>query len=370
MTSNQTNTDRHFNIALQGFYTDAIGLSAIYKSGQLHDILDFFKDYETYLNSRQKNINSTKLIKKISKGTGIINSNIPNNDLKEVLYIAHAAACCATFNDWAIPFTSLEQQALRDTITRSLTPPSGLSKQEIIFLGNRLGQADTIRSIQILRLLGLFKTKSSNIRQISFAAGAGYRDMYGFHPIPVITSKSNAFSMAENRTLCFDLKQIDPEALVLIDNNPLLKERYEDLSNNNPGHILALVDDADKAIEKMPEILTKKSWKPFNCISGIRIDHRMIPDAKKFITSLTPILDDTADLIISIGSGDVLDDFIGRKKVMQNIFDFLTDRKLSPVKITMHGGTSREEQFESPCFSVSNFTTYELLYCKLKRNNL
>ena len=240
--------------------------------------------------------------------------------------------------------------------------------QGMFFEGNRLGQADTIRSIQILRLLGLFKTKSKNIRQISFAAGAGYRDMYGFHPIPVIKNNSNIFSTTE--TLFFDLKQVEPETLVLVDNNPLLKERYDDLIKSNPCSLLALVDDADKAIAKMPQILKKKNWKPFNCIVGIRIDHRMIPNVKEFITSLIPLLDDTADLIISIGSGDILDDFIGRKKVMQNMFNYLKEKNLSPVKITMHGGNSIEEQFTTPCFSVSNFTTYELLYCKIKRSKL
>jgi len=370
MSNDQKNLENHHNISLQGFYSDAKGLSLIYKSGRLAEILEYFKDYEAYLAKRLKEINSSKLIKKFSNGTGIIEASLAKDELRDIFYIAHVAACCATFSEWKIPYSNLEEEALRTIIANNLLPAEGLSKQNIRFLGNRLGISDTIRSIQILRLLGLFKTKSPNIRQISFAASAGYRDMRGFHPTPVIIKNSNVLNPAEASTLSFQLKQIEPETLVLVDNNSLLKERYEELTNENPDKILGIVDDADKAIAKLPGIFKEKNWKPFNCIVGIRIDHRMIPDVKDFITSLIPIMDDTADLIISVGSGDKLDDFIGRKTVMQKIFDYLKCKKLSPVKISMHGGDSIEEQFSSPSFGASNFTTYELLHCKLKRKKL
>jgi len=370
MSNKQRNLDNHHNIALQGFYSDAEGLSSIYNSGKFVKILEYFKDYESFITNRYKEINPNKLVKKFSNDTGIINTSTSENELREIFCIAHVASCCAIFSEWKIPYSSLDKEELHKIITNNLLPSEGLSKQDIRFLGNRLGLSDTIRSIQILRLLGLFKNKSSNIRQISFAAGAGYRDMRGFHPTPVITKNSNALNLAEKETLNFQLEQVEPETLVLVDNNTLLKERYDQLTKDNPGKILGIVDDADKAISAMPKIFEENNWLPFNCIVGIRIDHRMIPDVKKFITSLIPIMDDTADLIISVGSGDKIEDFIGRKAVMKKIFDYLKNKKLSPVKITMHGGDTIEEQFSSPSFGASNFTTYELLYCKLKRKKL
>lgn len=356
---------------MSAYEADAEGLGTIGESGILTELLFDFIDYSAFLKKRNKEIKTDKLINKLSNGTGIINAIGTATELRKIFYYAHIAVCCEMFYGWQLPMQSINRSEMHQRIQQTLLSFTDSSADNIREISRRIHTSDAIRTIQILRFLGLIKSSSKNTRQISFAAGPGNRDLEGVHMTPSISQQSNILNPTTNDNSIKFSKNIDrPENIILIDNDPDFKQLYTNLSKENPEWMLALNEDADMAMKKLPDMIDKRNWNPVNSVVGIRIDHRMIPDIKLFFSQLKPLLDNTADFVFSIGAGHTLEEFYGRKKAMAEMFDFFKRGGMSPVKIILHGGKTLEEQRNTPCFGLSNFTTYEILYCKLKRKKL
>ena len=81
-------------------------------------------------------------------------------------------------------------------------------------------------------------------------------------------------------------------------------------------------------------------------------------------------MDQSADLIVTMGSGHTLEDFEGRINKLKEIFDFLFKLKLNPTLIKLHGEGTTEQQRNSNSFSTRSITTYQILHCKLKKKIL
>ncbi|MFK5985337.1 MAG: hypothetical protein QM479_07915 [Pseudomonadota bacterium] len=345
------------------------GLAAISESGILANMLDDYEDYESFIKARCKSLNSKKLVKKISNGTNIIDGTKQSNELKKIFYYAHLTACCELFNGWELPINTLNRQNMDTLLNQSLSQLNGASEEKLQELESRIQRADAIKSIQILRMMGLLSSSSSNQRQFSIAAGNASREIDGVHMIPKISRRLNVL---DNNKNIFVIKKLinQPESIVLIDNDPAFKGLYQSFNQNKSDWILAFNEDADLAVKKLSAMIEDKNWQPCNLVAGIRIDHEIIPDVSKFFRQLMPVLDTVSDFIITVGAGHSVDEFEGRINLMTALFEYLSKQGLEPVKIILHGGGSIEEQRNTPLFGTGPTTTYEILYCKIKKKKL
>lgn len=368
MLNNDEEHKDTFSKIAKSYMVDAEGLGAIGEAGMLAETLPDFINYRDFLKRNNKITNTEKLIKKLSGDTGIIDATNKSPQLKRVFYYAHLAACCEMFCGWQLPLQSINRVDMQQYVQQSLSSFTASSSSNEAELIKRVHVSDAVRSIHVLRILGLLKLSSSNSRQLSFAAGAGDRDLDGVHMTPAISTQSNLLNTSSN--ISFNRHVDSPENLILVDNDPDFESRYKKLSEANPTWMLALNEDADSAMKKLPIMMHERNWKPVNLVVGIRIDHRMIPDIRLFFSQLKPLLDERADLVFTVGAGHSLDEFRGRRKLMQAMFDFFKKRGMAPVKIIMHRGETLEEQRLCPSFGVSNFTSYEILYCKLLKKKL
>jgi len=359
-----TDIEHRLNIIKEAYTTDAIGLSSVIKKGFLQEAINDFNTYSDYIQNKHKR-NNKKLLKSIFKSSDFLDPGKNIDKLRKMFHYAHIAACCELFKDWSLTEKKLTEEGIKDIIKTAFNK---ISDEKLHTLETRVHISDTIRTCQILRLLGIFNKKSESIRQISLAAGPGTRDIQGLHATPKLTSTQNI--QLNTHAIKFNNHYTDPELVILIDNSPEYKDLYSRLNNQSPESILALNEDSNDAFEKLPKILSKNKWKPINVIAGFRIDHRMIPDISDFFSRLVPILDDISDLIITIGAGHTLDEFIGRKKVINDLYLYLKKQNLEPKIITLHSGNTPEEQRSKPYFGYSPYTTYEILYCKLIKKKL
>ena len=61
------------------------------------------------------------------------------------------------------------------------------AQKQILSAVNVLQNADTVRVVQIIKLLGLLPPTAEHIHQLSLGVGNGYRDLYGVHITPKVT---------------------------------------------------------------------------------------------------------------------------------------------------------------------------------------
>jgi len=357
-----------FNEIMKSYQVDGDGLAVIAESGMLSNMLNNFKNYELFLGDRNKQFNSKKFIKKISKGSNVVFGVTNDVELRKIFYYAHLAACCELFNGWVFPLNTINRDSMRALIDHALYQFKNAPIGKLNEFQSKIHKSDVVRTIQVLRMMGLLTSNSESQRQLSFAAGNAERELDGVHMLPVIRHQKNA---VDNSNIIEFSKHVNrPEKVVLIDNAPAFKELYDSLNQDHSDWVLALNEDADSAIRKTSELISDNKIKPCNMIAGIRIDHEIIPDVACFFKQLVPVIDSVADLIISVGAGHTLEEFEGRINLMSAMFDYLKKQGMEPVKIILHGSGSAEAQRASPLFGNGPTTTYEILYCKIKKKKL
>jgi len=364
-------TPGSYEYLLKGYEVEADGFGAIAESSLFPELLSRFANYQGFLSDRKKSISSRKLTQSLSGGTGIIEASNQDKILREVFFCSHIAACCALFEGWQIPLQSINREGMHIYAMRSLALYRDGDMDTIHPLIERIHKSDAIRTIQILRLLGLISIDYRSARQLSFAAGSGSRDIDGLHMTPVITHSNLPASRGrEGEYITFQQEPRRPENIILVDNDPYYRKHYASLTSTNKDWLLALNDDADSVMEALATILDSNGMGKRNLVAGLRIDHRMLPDIDRFLSRLAPLIDQTADFIITVGAGHTVDEFEGRIRVLDELFHCLRARKLMPIRIKLHGSGNPEEQRSSPSFSITPYTTYEILYCKLKQKRL
>lgn len=360
--------DMSFDELLHGFLKEAEGLSFIYQSDIFNKLIEHFNDYNAYLIENKDSRHIKKFIKDIKKKDGIIWAENKSPVLFEALCTAHLAALCKLFNNGYLNDNILDFPSLTLTIKQQLTPDKD-NTQAITQRANALDQLDGVRTMQILRSLALITIDTANIKQISIGAGAATKDIIAFHELPKIIRKTDASS--GQRSLHFSMSRQETKSIVVSDIDPQRKEFYEKLTNNNEfGNIIGLNIDTYDALAMLPTIEKEKKIGSRNFFVALRIDHRMLPDIKEFFKLVYLCMDQTADLVITMGSGFTKDEFQGRVDKIQEVFDFLNKLKLEPVLIKLHDQGDISTQRATNKFSLSSITTFQILHCKLKKKIL
>lgn len=136
------------------------------------------------------------------------------------------------------------------------------------------------------------------------------------------------------------------------------------------GRVMGIIDDVTHAMNTLPEILAGNGKGLRNFIAALRIEHLMLPDVEGFLQRLSMVIEQTADLIITIGAGYTTDEFRGRVTKMDEIFNSLKGKSHNPIRIILHGDGTFEAQRSNPHFGQLSISTYEIIYCKLDRRKL
>lgn len=372
MVEHTKQNPRAYELLVCGYQFAADGFGAIAISSLFPKLLSRFSNYRKFLRNRNLRINSDKLVSHLSHDTNIIYASNRDKILKEIFYCSHMAACCELFQGLSIPLDGLDRNAMCAYANDIVQPFQGADKDTLRPMSDRLENADAIMVIQTLRLLGLVRGKSSNYKQLSFAAGNAVREIYGLHMQPVITRETGTITSSGNKNdiILFDQKPAQAAHIILIDNDPAFGNHYATLNRVQQDRIMGIIDDVTHAMDTLPEILAGNGKGLRNFIVALRIDHLMLPDVEGFLRRLSLIIEQTADLIITVGAGYTTDEFRGRVEKMDEIFHSLRKKDLNPIRIILHGGGTFEEQRNNPGFGQGSISTYEIIYCKLDRNKL
>lgn len=354
----------HFTIdeLIRAYETEAYGLSQIISQPD-NTLLKRHFDYASYL----LNTKTDPLKKDFTQFTASQNNIIHAGDshpyLKTALLSAHLSSCCELFNSYSYTREQLEISTFPLVIQAWLKQYAGNTPM-INQLSAPLHSMDAVRTIQILRNLSLVNIKSDNIRQISLGAGPADKDIQAIHAIPKIS-----LNKSEDSGILFEMQEKQAQNIIVSDNDPQRKELYARLSDENKW-LFALNIDTYDALEEAIHLKESQNIGNRNFIVALRIDHRMLPDIALLFKRIAHCMDDSADLIISIGSGHTIDEYIGRINKIDEIFTFLNDNKQKPTLIKLHGNGTAEQQRSSNAFSSAQITSYQILHCKLKRKLL
>jgi hypothetical protein len=356
------------NELINAYLIEASGLSKIISTPQSSELLRQHNDYEAFLitNSR-KNKQSKDFNSYLTGKNGIIYSNDPHPLFKHALYSAHISSCCELFNGHRYTKLQLESTNFSYIIKNWLQQYDG-NKVMIARLSSALHMMDAVRTIQILRVLSLVTIRTHNILQLSIGAGPADKDITAIHSLPKITLSPS--KTPEESELLFEMLSVSTKNIVISDIDPQRKEQYSKLTNEDNSNIIALNIDTYDALAESSSLIKHDKIQPRNLFVALRIDHRMLPDIKLFFKLLWQCMDQSADLIITMGSGHTIEDFEGRIHKINEIFDFLFKLKLKPTLLKLHGKGTLEQQQNSNSFSTRSITTYQILYCKLKKKIL
>ena len=359
---------------------EADALGAIAMSPDFGDLISNYKDYDRYLHVLNTDSNHQKTVGALLQNDGIIDTATPTKELAQLFCLAQIAACCELFKGSKIDATQMNRDGMHALIeqgTASLrnipeipitTQPNQYTDSQRALLNgiNIIQNVDTVRVMQVLKLLGLMKASASATQQLSLGVGNGYRDLYGIH----LTPRVSAIQEESRIRFLFETEERQAAHTVLIDNDPVYQSHFDTLNAEEQGRVLALNSDADQALQTIESKQQDGEIKPRNLVLGLRLDHRMIPDSEAFLISIASVIDSEADVLVTIGAGNNLVEFEGRLKCFDELFSALIQRNQQPVRILLHGKGSSSEQRSRPNFGQLAYTSYQILYCKLKREQL
>ena len=337
-----------------------------------------FTDYDAHLQRLNQDPVHQQKVRKLLQAGDTIDTSVPSPELVEIICKAQVAVCCELFKGTSLTRSQMHREGMRlaaqqaiattqdiPAITSDISPEDYTSLQRhLLDAVNHVQNLDTIRVMQVVRLLGLITAHSESMRQLSLAAGNGYRDLYGVHAVPRITIQP----LFEGGVCAFDVVDRLPANTVLIDNDPIFADHYARLNAEQGGSTLAMNMDADQALEQLADKQLAQKLGSRNLVVGLRIDHHMIPDATDFLQRIARVIDQSADLLLTIGAGNNLVEFEGRLRCFDAISQSLKQRGLQPVRIKLHGQGTLEEQRSRPNFGNLEYASYQVLYCKLLLN--
>ena len=351
---------------LKDYLIEIKGLAFIYSSDVYIKLINRHEDYQSYLKENKNSRENTKYISDVKKKGGVIWASDKSPALFDALCSSHLSALCELVNEGRFNENELDFSSLENTVSLQLSQYK--NNEEIMNqIADSLDLVDGVRTIQILRALSLVTINTSNIRQISIGAGAATKDILALHALPKITRKIDA--QTGYFSLYFNMKKQDVNSIVISDNDPQRHDVYKVISDKYEN-IFALNIDTYEALSAFPALDRDKDIGPRNFIVALRIDHRMLPDIEQFFKLIYTCMDQTADFVVTMGSGFTLEEFQGRVDKLQEIFDYLKKLKLEPILIKLHDKGDIGVQRNTNKFSRSSIATYQILHCKLKKKVL
>ena len=359
---------------------EADALGAIAMSPGFDNLIRQFDDYESYLIRLLNDPIHKKNVDALLSEHSVVDTAVPTKLLAQIFCQAQLAACAELFKGWKVDELQLNREGLRAVVGQASAEIIKVSKiptevhpekysepQRQVMRGiDVIQNVDTVRVLQILKLMGLVSIQASESHQLSLGVGNGYRDLYGIHLIPRITM----VKQREKVKLHFETLERQATHTVLVDNDPAYKDQFDALNRKEEGKVLALNNDAEESVKRLEVEQKELHLKRRNLVVCLRIDHRMVPDSRFFLNLISRVIDSRADLIMTIGAGNNLLEFEGRLKCFDEMFASLVELGLKPVRILMHGRGSSAQKRSKPNFGELAYTSYQILYCSLERDRI
>tara|TARA_B100000519_G_scaffold69826_1_gene59598 strand:- start:455 stop:1606 length:1152 start_codon:yes stop_codon:yes gene_type:complete len=358
---------------------EADTLGALAQSAVFGDLIQHFRDYDVYLRRINSDPGYRSRRKKIISDKGVVDIAVASKESISLFCQAQIAASAELFKGWEIRDDQLTREGMRLLVEKSAAtligvpnvptniPPEQFTnaQKQILSAVNVLQNADTVRVVQIIKLLGLLPPTAEHIHQLSLGVGNGYRDLYGVHITPKVT-----INELPNKSYFFDTIERQAAHTVLIDNDAAQQDHFKQLNLREREKVLALNDDASESLEQLHKVQAQSQLKQRNLVVCLRIDHRMIPSPEEFLGLLSRVIAPEADLVMTIGAGHNLSEFEGRLHCFDNLVRLLTNLGHNPVRVILHRGGSLEDKRRTPAFGQLAYTSYQILYCRLKRGRL
>jgi len=323
------------------------------------NILKRMSEYPKYLSSLKKQRSPLLPILEASKNTRIIDRTNMFPLLTDPIYTAQVVACCQMLMDVRLPANQLHPEALKQLAKQTMPSENDMTDAESIRRAEILASMDAVRTMHILRALGLVTRMPEKMQQISLGAGSGRNDIDSIHRMPDIKLDN----VNKQEFVTFKIKQNTAADIILVDADPLQKDHYEKLNKNKQTSITAYNADTNEVLKQLShEKICKR-----NFVALLRMEHRMIPDVEAFLHHLSGVIDNDCDFLLSIGSGDSIEDFEGRINKVKEFYDLFEKAKLNPVIIKLHNPGSLDEQWGSLAFGHPSLASYQILYCKINK---
>jgi len=325
-------------------------------------ILGSMTDYPKYLRSLRKQRSPLIPILEASNNTRIIDRTNIAPLLTDSIYTAQVAACCQMLMDIRLPVNQLQPEALQRLAKQTMPPEDVMTPEDTIRRTDILASMDAVRTIHLLRSLGLITRASEKMQQIALGAGSGRNDIDSIHRVPEVKIDD----VNKQKFATFKVKQNKVADIILVDADPLQQQHYENLNANTSTKITAYNEDTNDVLERLHhEKITKR-----NLVTLLRMEHRMLPNVKEFLSNLSGVIDNDCDFILSIGSGDSIEDFEGRINKVKEFYDLFEKANLKPVIIKLHNPGTLDEQWGSLSFGHPSLASYQILYCKIDKKKI
>ena len=229
---------------------EADALGAIAMSPGFDNLIRQFDDYESYLIRLLNDPIHKQNVDALLSEHSVVDTAVPTKLLAQLFCQAQLAACAELFKGWKVDELQLNREGLRAVVGQASAEIIKVSKiptevhpekysepQRQVMRGiDVIQNVDTVRVLQILKLMGLVSIQASESHQLSLGVGNGYRDLYGIHLIPRITMEKQR----EKVKLHFETLERQAAHTVLVDNDPAYKDQFEALNRKEKGKVLAL----------------------------------------------------------------------------------------------------------------------------------
>lgn len=354
-------------LAQNGFLTEADNLAQIAQSPDFTRLLGYFENYQEFLSTGRHEYFNNRFFEALSTDQ-VIDITGDSEDFIRLKHAINFAAACDLFAGWSLSTDSLKITKLRDQVKQSIRDLGGSQNHAGEILARKLNSGDASRVIHMLKIFGWVASDMTHSQQLSLGASGGTRDRYSIHQIPAPRYQRPNPLLREPtpEMVSFDVSRQTANNIVLVDNDPKMQHRYEKL--NEEPNILALNLDGNHALDELKKRIANSEVEPRTFVLAFRIDHRMIPDSNEFLCRLGSVIDDAADLVVTIGAGHNVNEFKGRREKISELFTSLTQHDLKPVIIRWHSGKTLSAQRKNPVFGSPTYATYEILYCKLSKS--
>ena len=358
-----------YDVARQGFLYELGKLIEVTQFAGFQGVLPRFLAYNATLAEGRQGFLAKDAVERLREEQVIDAANC-TKDAEQLFYCANVAACCEIFSGWTIPVNGLEIARASEYLDMALSN-AGIDRVALgRGMAERLNNGDTVRVVQALKLLGLLEADISSCHQLSLGASFGNRDCRAMHLEPSIAPAGPVATSGVLPPLRFVAKPGNPSDIILMDNDPSAKQVYDSLNAVSQGNVKGIVTDLNEGLGWLAGQVERQEVAPRTIVVAYRIEPRAFMDIDFFLSRIGNVIGGSADFIMTIGSGDTNDEFRNRLDVLGVINQCLSDKGLEPILIKCCKGNDLGDMRANPVFGLSQYASYETLYCRLEKSKL
>ncbi|MEX0827315.1 MAG: class I SAM-dependent methyltransferase, partial [Haliea sp.] len=191
------------------------------------------------------------------------------------------------------------------------------------------------------------------------------RDREGFHRIPGIGPERPGAEFSSASRLNFAVKPCEPNSLVIIDNDKKLEHDFGRINRTESPKVQAINRDLYDGLDRLVASMEAGDCCPRNLVTMYHLEPRALPDIPLFLDKLGGVINDSAYFLATIGAGNSESEFAARQAALNEMGEKLRAEGLRPLRIVMHGEEKQPNGQASPAFGISDFASFEILFCDL-----